>query len=128
MWGGARSGAGRPAKHSIASEPHKRRPQLERHAPVHVVARVVSDVGSLRGYDAYRALDRGLTVALRRGDFRIVQIGVRGRCVELIVEADDQVALAKGMQGFQIAAAKALNRACGRSGTVFPDRYRPRPL
>ena len=32
------------------------------------------------------------------------------------------------MQGFQVAAARHLNRAHRRSGTVFPDRYRMRIL
>ena len=48
--------------------------------------------------------------------------------LELIVEADDKLALARGMQGFQVSAAKSLNRAARRRGTVFPDRYRMRIL
>jgi hypothetical protein len=46
------------------------------------------------------------------------------------VEADHKGALAAGMQGFQISAAKHLNAAISRDrpgarrrGTVFPDRY-----
>jgi hypothetical protein len=127
-WGGARVGAGRPAKHAIASEPHKRRPELVRGHAVHVVARVVRAIASLRGHDAYAALGRALQLSLRRADFRIVQIAIRRRRLELVVEADDRIALARGMQGFQVSAARALNRACGRRGTVFADRYRARPL
>ena len=44
--------------------------------------------------------------------------------LELIVEADDKVALARGMQGFQVSAARAINRQAGRHGAVFADRYR----
>jgi len=50
--------------------------------------------------------------------------------VHLIVEANDKHALASGMQGFQISAAKHVNAAISkgkpgprRRGTVFPDRY-----
>ena len=50
--------------------------------------------------------------------------------MHLLVEADDKAALASGMQGFQISAAKHLNAAINkgqpgprRRGTVFPDRY-----
>jgi hypothetical protein len=32
------------------------------------------------------------------------------------------------MQGFEVSAARALNRALGRRGCVFADRYRPRAL
>jgi hypothetical protein len=127
-WGGARIGAGRPAKRAIASEPHKRRPELPRGHAVHVTARIVPSIAALRGHDAYAALDRALQLSLRRADFRIVRIAVRGRALELIVEADDRIALARGMQGFQVSAARALNRACRRHGTVFADRYRPRAL
>jgi len=53
---------------------------------------------------------------------------VRAARLELVVEADDKVARARGMQGFQVAAARGLNAACRRRGTVFPDRYRPATL
>jgi hypothetical protein len=127
-WGGARAGAGRPAQHAIASEPHKRRPSLSPRHPVHVVARV--GVG-LRGFGSrrsWRAIRRAVDRSLARCDFRIVQFVLAGRRVELVVEADDRIALARGMQGFEVSAARALNRALGRSGCVFVDRYRPRPL
>jgi hypothetical protein len=42
----------------------------------------------------------------------------------LLVEADDKRALARGMQGFAICAAKRLNRELRRArGEVFPFRY-----
>jgi hypothetical protein len=48
----------------------------------------------------------------------------------MLVEANNKEALASGMQGFQISAAKHLNAAISkgspgprRRGTVFPDRY-----
>ena len=124
-WGGARRGAGKPARSAIASEPHKRRPPLARGESVHVVARVARDVG-LVGTSARAAIERAVALSLRRPDFRIVHHAIAGRTrsVELVVEADDRLALARGMQGFQVAAARGLNRAASRSGTVFPDRYR----
>jgi hypothetical protein len=125
-WGGARRGAGKPARSAIASEPHKRRPPLARGESVHIVARVARGVGSLARTPARTAIERAVALSLRRNDFRIVRlaIGGRSRSVELVVEADDRLALARGMQGFQVAAARGLNRAAARSGTVFPDRYR----
>jgi hypothetical protein len=124
-WGGARRGAGRPARHAIASEPHKTRPALASRHPVRVTARVLPHVGSLRRRRAYAALRRAVITSLARSDFRIVRLAVRSSRVELLVEADDKLALARGMQGFQVAAARALNAARARRGTVFPDRYRP---
>ena len=40
-----------------------------------------------------------------------------------IVEADDRVALARGMQGFEIALARRFNRLRRRRGRLFSDRY-----
>lgn len=124
-WGGARRGAGRPARGAIASEPHKARGDLAPRHPVHVTARILRALGSLRRRRAYAALRRAVLTSLARPDFRIVRLALHASRVELIVEADDKLALARGMQGFQVAAARALNAARRRRGTVFPDRYRP---
>jgi len=63
-----------------------------------------------------------------RAGFRILDVGVTGRrgdhALQLVVEADDRIALARGMQGFQVAAARALNALTARRGTVFADRYK----
>jgi hypothetical protein len=127
-WGGARAGAGRPASGPRPSEPHKVRPELSARHPVQITARVVPAVGRLRRRVAYRAIRRAVHVALARADFRIVELCVRATRLELVVEADDKAALARGMQGFQIAAARQLNRIAARRGAVFPDRYRARIL
>lgn len=123
-WGGKREGAGRPRTRAIASEPHRIRPDLAARHPVHVIARVVPAARSLRRRDTYRALRGAVETSLARSDFRIVRLTVRAGRLELLVEADDKVALARGMQGFQVAAARRLNTVLRRGGTVFPDRYR----
>lgn len=126
--GGARPGAGRPARGPIASEPHKPRPILAARHPVQITARVVPAVRQLRRRRSYGAIRRAIRTSLARTDFRIIELEIRASRLELIVEADDKAALARGMQGFQIAAARHLNRATGRRGTVFPDRYRAKIL
>jgi hypothetical protein len=95
---------------------------------VQITARVVAAAGKLRQRRAYHAIRRALRTALGRADFRVVELCIRARRLELIVEADDRMALARGMQGFQVAAARHLNRAWRRRGCVFADRYRARPL
>jgi hypothetical protein len=124
-WGGARTNAGRPSRSAIASEPHKRRPPLARGESVRIVARVVRAV-SLAPPPAKLALERAVELSARRPDFRIIRFAIASSAhrVELVVEADDRLALARGMQGFQVAAARGLNRVAARRGTVFPDRYR----
>ena len=127
-WGGRRAGAGRPPRSARSSEPHKTRPALEARHPIHVIAHVVSAIGSLRSPHARAAIDRAIATSLAREDFRIVQLGLVATRVELIVEATDRTALARGMQGFQVSAARYLNATSRRRGTVFPDRYRARIL
>ena len=128
--GGKRRGAGRPPKGKRSGSPHKKRPYLHARYPVHIVLRVVRAVGNLRRRCVYRAVrEATLTTALRE-DFRIIHLSLQRTHIHLIVEAHDKRALASGMQGFQISAAKHLNAAISkgvpgprRRGPVFPDRY-----
>jgi REP element-mobilizing transposase RayT len=128
--GGKRRGAGRKPKGRRAGSPHKARPELKARHPVHVVLRVIGAVGNLRRRFIYRAIREATLTTARREDFRIVHVSIQRTHVHLLVEADHKRALASGMQGFQISAAKHLNAAIskGRSGprrrgAVFPDRY-----
>jgi len=132
-WGGKRAGAGRPAKGPRPSEAHKRRPYLQASHPVHVTARVAPDV-KLRTRDLYHAIRYATYAAALRDRFRIVHMSIQRDHVHLIVEASDRMRLARGMQSFEISAAKHINRSISerrgkrRRGTVFPDRYHARIL
>ena len=125
---GRKRRAGRKRK-ARAGSPHKARPELAARHPVHVVLRVVRDVGNLRRRFTYKAIREATLTTARREDFRIVHLSIQRTHLHLIVEADHKTALASGMQGFQISAAKHLNAAISRDrperrrGTVFPDRY-----
>ena len=123
-WGGAREGAGRPARGPIVSERHRTRPTLAPQFPVHVIARVAPSVRTMGRRDAYATIRRAVKLSLARANFRIVRLAIHAQRLELLVEADDKHALARGMQGFQVSAARAVNRAVRRTGSVFPDRYR----
>jgi REP element-mobilizing transposase RayT len=126
--GGKRRGAGRKPKGRRAREGHDARPEFKPYHPLHVVMRVVPAVGSLRRRKLYKALrDATITAALREW-FRIAHISLQRDHVHMIVEANDKSALARGMQGFQISAARHINLALGhdrkrRRGKVFSDRY-----
>jgi REP element-mobilizing transposase RayT len=127
--GGKRRGAGRKPKGRRAGSPHKKQPALHSRYPVHVTLRVVAAVGNLRRRFAYRAVREATLTTARRGDFRIVHLSIQHNHLHLLVEADHERALARGMQGFQISAAKHLNAAISKSkagprrrGTVFDRR------
>lgn len=126
--GGKRRGAGRKPKGARAGERHEPRPAFKPYHPLHVVMRIVPEVGSLRRRKLYKAMrDATITAALRER-FRIVHISLQRTHVHMIVEADHPAALARGMQGFLISAARHINTALGdgkrrRRGPVFADRY-----
>jgi len=132
--GGKRKGAGRPKQGFRASERHKKRETLPARCPAHVTLRVEADLGGLRKRDAYHAIRAALPSTFRRTDFRICELSLERDHVHLIVEASDERALARGMQGFEIAAAHRLNAAVSkttgrrRRGRVFSDRYHARIL
>lgn len=128
--GGKRPGAGRPPQGVRAGMPHVERPQLAARFPVHVLIRRAEVFGSLRRLDFYAALHKATRCVGKRADFRIVHLSIQRSHIHLLVEANDKIALARGMQAFQISAAKRLNRAFScrrpgprRRGAVFPERY-----
>jgi REP element-mobilizing transposase RayT len=126
--GGKRHGAGRKPRGPRAGERHEARPEFKPYHALHVVMRIVPAVGSLRRRRMYKAMrDASITAAMRER-FRIVHISLQRTHVHMLVEADHKVALARGMQGFQISAARHINTALGdsvrrRRGKVFADRY-----
>lgn len=127
--GGKRKGAGRPRKGVRSSERHKRREAFRPNYPVHVVIRAIAEIKSLRGFETYQAVRNALVGTYARARIRIVHISIQGTHIHLLVEANNRFALARGMQGFEIACAKYINAAITkrtgvrRRGTVFPDRY-----
>jgi REP element-mobilizing transposase RayT len=133
-WGGKRDGAGRPPKGPRSSERHKKRASFVAREPLHVNVRVERDVGRLRTWHMYKAIREATICAAKREDFHIVHLSIQSNHLHLIVEARHKTALARGMQGFQISAAKHINRVISkrrgvrRTGRVFTDRYHARIL
>jgi REP element-mobilizing transposase RayT len=90
--------------------------------------RIAPGVGSLRRRKLYKAMREATITAAMRERFRIVHLSLQRDHVHMLVEADHKTALARGMQGFQISAARNINTALGdgvrrRRGEVFADRY-----
>jgi REP element-mobilizing transposase RayT len=132
--GGARANAGRKPVGDRAGAPHRTRPRLDPRHPQHVTLRVTDAIGWLRRFDTFAALRRALRVVAKRHDFRIVHISVQNNHLHLICEASSKKSLARGLQSFQISAAKQLNAAISkrrrteRRGRVFTDRYHAEDL
>jgi REP element-mobilizing transposase RayT len=63
-----------------------------------------------------------------RADFRVVEFSVQSNHVHLLVEAEGAASLTRGMNGLEVRLARRINRALGRSGAFFADRYHARSL
>ena len=104
--------------------PHRTRADVEARYPVHVTLRVTDEVARLRTRKAYQAVRGALRLCAARTDFRVVEICIQDSHIHALVEAENKEALARGMQGFEVSAAKRLNKALGRQrGKVFAHRY-----
>jgi putative transposase len=124
-WGGKRKGAGRPGRRSTAS--HRKRPAHHRWQPVHVTLRARRPLPSLRGQAIFAAIRRTFPRTARSW-FRLVHFSVQNDHVHLLVEADDQQSLARGMAGVAIRMARAVNRILQRRGSIWACRYHARAL
>src|SRR5256885_5667775 len=120
--GGPRKGAGGPRKPG-GGVPHDRRPSLSPHHPVHVTLRVAKDVPSLRRIQAFRRIEDAFTEGKDRFGFRVTHCSVQSNQLHLIAEAENRVALARGMKGLEVRIARGVNHALGRRGPLFVERY-----
>ena len=106
---------------------HRARPYHDRHTPLHVTLRVTRAVGSLRRLHLARVIGQAFRDAAgdaqRTRTFRVVHFSIQPDHLHLVVEATSKTALARGMQGLASRLARRINRAVGRNGTVFRDRY-----
>ncbi len=127
--GGAHKRTGRPPKGLRAGSPHKRRDEINPRYPQHVTLRVVERVGWLRRRHMFRAVRAAIAAVAKHEAFRIVHVSVQSNHIHLLCEATGKIVLARGVQGFQISAAKHINGEVSVRtgekcrGQVFPDRY-----
>ena len=82
----------------------------------------------MRKKDVFEVIRKAFEAACERPGFRLVEFSVQSNHLHLIVEADNEKELSRGMQGLLIRVAKALNRFWGRKGKLFGDRYHARIL
>jgi hypothetical protein len=126
-WGGKRRGAGRKRVAARPQVPHRPRERVNARHPILVTTRVMPDVARLRTDVMDGAVREAVTRATRwlcePEAFRIVHASVQDNHLHLLVEAESNAALTRGMKGFLVSCAKRLNAIAGRRGRVFADRF-----
>jgi REP element-mobilizing transposase RayT len=73
-------------------------------------------------------LRAALAAGSERFGFRLVHFTIQRKHIHLIAEAEDRLALARGMKGLLVRVARALNRLRRRKGSVIAERYNARAL
>jgi REP element-mobilizing transposase RayT len=131
--GGVRRHAGR--KRTLPGRPHVAhvaREAMQARFPVHITKRIRTDVGRLRRFELCKFLRRAfvngcvMKVEAQGGmvvEFRLCQFSIQGNHIHLICEAITNNALSRGVQGWSVRVAKAVNQFLERGGAVFEDRY-----
>jgi len=126
--GGTRAGAGRKPKGDRALVPHDTRARVTRHTPVLVTTRLLAGLPNLRRERTLVLMRATLAAGADRFGFRLIEYSIQSNHLYFIAEAQDEIALARGMKGLLVRVAKALNRAWERTGRVGGDRYHARVL
>src|SRR4051795_2748756 len=117
-----------PKPSAFANVRHRSRAVHKYWNPLHVTMRARGGLPSFRSQTLFAAFERAVR-RTRRDDFRVVEFSVQDDHLHLIVEADDNDALARGMMSFSVRANRLFNAAHGRGrGPVWDDRYHRRDL
>ena len=125
-WGGRREGAGRPRTTRWVT--HGRRPDFPKRFPQHITWRLRDELGNVRTEDCFAEVQRAFLKGHDRFGMRLVEFSIQHNHIHLVVEAEHRRSLTRGLQGLAVRVARAINRALGRKGKVFADRYHSRIL
>jgi putative transposase len=126
--GGKRRGAGRNPKGEKPLVSHAARQRFERPTPVHVTMRLDPNVPNLRSSRRFDAVRRCFKASRGLHGMRLVEFCVLSNHLHLIVEADANASLSRGVQGLAVRLARAINRTLERTGRLFADHFHSRLL
>jgi putative transposase len=121
--GGKRKGAGRTRKGDRDRVSHAKRPHFDERWPLHVTLRVREGLPPLRHTVCMEVFRQVMQECAEQEGFRVVHWSVQSNHVHMIVEAEDQEALTRGMKRITIRLAKRWNKLWERKGAVFDDAY-----
>ncbi|MFN7976231.1 MAG: hypothetical protein U0166_28515 [Acidobacteriota bacterium] len=125
--GGKREGAGRP-RCGRGGVPHRARPEVSRHHPIHLTLRIHKEAGKIRNWEAARVLRKAFREGRERFGFRLVHFSVQDTHLHLIVESEGKESLYRGATGLAVRIARGINRLRGRRGQVIAERYHAHAL
>ncbi len=129
--GGKRKGAGRKSQRTDgrSCDPKRKRGRFRGRRALHVTLRAERGVASLRDGRLIQLIRNGfLAIKQSRKDFAVIHYSIQSNHIHLIVEADDNEALGRGMKAVGIRIAKAVNKVFQRTGKVLETGYHAQTL
>jgi REP element-mobilizing transposase RayT len=101
---------------------HSTRERVTRHLPLHINFKLALEKGTLRNKTVLKFLAKAIAKA-RAKDLRIIQFSLQHNHVHLIVEANNNQTLSKGMRALIISLVMRLNFHWKKSGQRLKQRY-----
>jgi putative transposase len=112
-----------PGKPSLPLAEDPSGPEFAKITPAHVTLRIANDIPSLRSSRRFKLILACFAGAREKPGMRLVEFTVLSNHLHLIVEADSNRDLSRGIQGLCVRLARVLNDALERRGRVFADHF-----
>ena len=106
---------------------HRARPEILRTTSLHLTVKILKEKSRLRTKPLLQILKRAIQKARAQG-LRIHHYTLEHDHVHLIVEAQNNLELGKGMQAFGVCFAKGINKFKAFKGTAYKHRYHLRKI
>lgn len=119
-------GAGRPAIHDIGIR-HLARPHLKKPSSLHLTIKIKKIKADIKNKSILSILKRAILNARKKG-LRVLHYSLEYDHVHLLIEAENNTILGKGMQAFGVTLSKAINRVRKLKGGVYKHRYHFRQI
>jgi len=119
-------GAGRPMIHDPGIR-HRERPFLTKAASLHLTVKVKRIKADMKNKAVLSILKRAIMNARKQG-LRVIHFTLEYDHIHLLIEAENNEILGKGMQSFGVTFSKAINRMKKQSGGVYKHRYHFRQI
>ena len=114
-------GAGRPARHDPGIR-HTKRPNLKKPTSLHLTVKIKKNKAEIKNKSVLAILKRAIVNARKQG-LKVIHYSLEYDHVHLLIEADNNLILGKGMKAFGVTFAKAINRLKKLKGEVYKHRY-----
>lgn len=118
--------AGRPPKTDPGIR-HTRRPLLKKPSSLHLTIKIEKQKSHLKNKTILAILKRAILNA-RKQQLRVIHFTLEHDHVHLLIEAENNRVLGKGMQAFGVTLSKAINRLKKLTGQVYKHRYHFRKI